>query len=200
MLRSQQSTIEPIRSAVLNGNVSDFITPLSPSLQGSLKGFQEAALTWIDVCRSEALDHGRPIWGWKMAGADPHSLTRIAQWFPDAKFIWIERELSDCLASAKASGMLDGAEQAESYVKRAKQCSQAFASLSANKLHLNYAEMLESPRETISKIEDYTGAQGIDPSVFDERINQFGNASYLPPSPLTLAEAAAASPEIASAL
>jgi hypothetical protein len=191
MLRSQQSTIDPVRTLVLQGNVSEFITPLSPSLAGNLRGFQAAAETWIDVCRREALEAGRSIWGWKMAGAEPSSLARIAQWYPDAKFIWIERDLAACLSSAKAANMLEGEDQARALVNKAQACRQAFSNLSVNKLHLDYEAVLKSPEETVLQLEKFTGAKGIDLKVFDERINQFGNASYISPTPLSREEEAA---------
>ncbi|MFC4990681.1 sulfotransferase [Rubritalea tangerina] len=190
MLRTQQATIEPVRSKVLQGDVSEFITPLSPSLAGSLKGFQDAAKTWIEVCRKESLDHGRDVWGWKMAGAEASTLARIAQWYPDAKFIWIERNLKDCLTSAKAAGMVAGKEQASAMIQRAQACKQAFTNLQANKLSLSFETILQNPASTIQQLEQFTGAMGIDPSVFDERINQFGSKSYLPPTPLTHEEEA----------
>ena len=190
MLKSQQAAIEPVRSSVLSGNVSNFITTLSPSLKGSLKGFQAACLASLEVCRTEALDAGREVWGWKIAGAEPNSLARLSQWYPEAKFIWVERNVEDCLSSAKAAGMLQGEAEARNFVEKAKACNQAFKQLTANKLILDYQSITEDQEKTIVHLESFTGAKGIDPTVFSERINQFGNASYITPSPLTLEEAA----------
>ncbi|MGJ8671619.1 sulfotransferase [Rubritalea sp.] len=190
MLKAQQGAIEPVRSAVLKGDVSNFITTLSPSLEGSIKGFQAACLASLDVCRTEALDAGREVWGWKIAGAEPSSLARISQWYPKAKFVWVERNLPDCLSSAKAAGMLQGEAEARNFVDRAKACHQAFKQLSADKLILDYQSILEDQENTITHLESFTGAKGIDPTVFSERINQFGNSSYITPSPLTEEEAA----------
>ncbi len=194
MLRYQQSDFVPVRQAVLAGNVSDFITPLAPTLETYLDGFRQAALGWLDGCQHEAVEVGRPVWGWKLAGADGSTLAQLAAWFPEAKWIWIERDLDDCLRSAKAAKMFEDAAGAVAMAGFAHASRQAFAALKVNSLRLDYGTMIASPTETIHQLDAFTGARGLDPGVFEQKINQLGAKNWLPPVALTDQEAAAIHP------
>ncbi len=194
MLGYQQSDFAPVRRAVLAGNVSDFITPLAPTLGAYLDGFRQAAHGWLEGCQREALEAGRPVWGWKLAGADGSILTRLAAWFPEAKWVWIERNLTDCLRSAKAANMFQDAAGAATMASFAHASRQAFAGLKVDALRLDYETMIAAPADTIRQLEAFTGARDLDAKVFDQRINQLGAKSWLPPAALTAEELAAIHP------
>lgn len=192
MIGFQQSQIAPVRQAVLRGDVSDFITPLAPTMETYLAGFRAAAVAWLEGCHREAVEAGRPVWGWKLAGADAMALPTLAEWFPQARWIWIERDLTDCLRSAKAAAMFGTAEQAGMMARQAEQSRQVFSSLHlGHLLSLDFAAMIADPTETVSRLEKFTGAQGIDSAVFDRRVNDLGNPNWVPPAELSTEEAAA---------
>ena len=200
MVGFQQSQIAPVRQAVLRGDVSDFITPLAPTLETYLAGFRAAAGAWLDGCHREAVEAERPVWGWKLAGVDALALPTLAEWFPQARWIWIERDLTDCLRSAKAAAMFSSAEDAGMMARQAKHSRQVFSSLRLEHLlSLDFTTMTADPTATISRLEKFTGAQGIDPAVFDRRVNDLGNPNWIPPADLSEEESAAIHPHLTAA-
>ncbi len=192
MVGFQQSQIAPIRQAVLRGDVSDFITPLAPTMETYLAGFRAAAHAWLEGCHREAVEVDRPVWGWKLAGADAMALPILAEWFPQARWIWIERDINDCLRSAKAAAMFATAEQAGMMARHAEHSRQVFSSLRLQHLlSLNFAAMTTDPTDTVSRLEKFTGAHGVHPAVFDHRVNDLGNPNWIPPAELSTEETAA---------
>jgi hypothetical protein len=192
MIGFQQSQIAPVREAVLQGDVSDFITPLAPTQATYLSGFRKAAVAWLEGCRREASEADRQVWGWKLAGADATSLPMLAEWFPQARWIWIDRDITDCLRSAKAAQMFGSPAEAGMMARQAQFNRQIFSTLRfEHLLTLDYSAMLESPTATVARLEEFTGAQGISPAVFDRRVNDYGNPNWVPPAALTDEESAA---------
>jgi hypothetical protein len=192
MVGFQQSQIAPVRRAVLGGDVSDFITPLAPTMETYLSSFRAAACAWLAGSQREALEVQRPIWGWKLAGADGTSLPTLAQWFPTARWIWIDRDIKDCLRSAKAANMFGSAADAGMMARHAVFSRQVFSSLHLeNLLTLDYTAMLSNPADTVSRLEKFTGAIGIDPAVCARRVNDLGNPNWVPPAALSDEETAA---------
>jgi hypothetical protein len=191
MLGFQAGTSLPVRTAVLSGNTDDFITTLAPPVAHHVEGLRRAALTWLQVCAEDAARAGRSVWGWKMAGADPVALPRLAHWLPEAKWVWIERDLRDCFRSAKAAGMAVGAEEAEVFARHAAASRAAFAPLVPCALVLSYEEMLTDRDRAVSLLESHTGARGIQRAVFEVKVNTPGVRQIIPPAELTGAEEAA---------
>ena len=185
MLQYQQFQAAPMREAVLRGDVADFITPLAPTLAVHLGGLERAALAWWRECAEEACSLGRSITGWKLAGAHAQTLTVLATWFPKARWIWVERNLADCFRSAKAAGMMQGGAAAMQFVQAANAARGAFNALAGEKLMLNYTEMTSHPKQTVARLEQFTGAAGMNPAVFDVRVNHPGTLICTPPAELT---------------
>jgi hypothetical protein len=190
VLPFHDSTSMGLKEAVLGGDTTDFIAQLSVSSERHLAGLRAAALAWLQECLDEAIAAGRPVWGWKTAGTDPVALRLLAQWFPQARWIWVQRDVADCFRSAKAAGMVLGAVDARRFVQQATDAAAAFAPLVSQALMLDYTAMLEDPAGTIQRLEAWTGAVGIDPTVFSVRVNQPGQAVCTPPAVLDPEEAA----------
>ena len=188
MLQYQQFQAAHIREAVLRGDVADFITPLAPTLTVHVGGLQRAALAWWRECAEEAAVLGRPVSGWKLAGANAQALTVLPRWFPQARWIWVERNLADCFRSAKAAGMMQGGAEAMQFAQAANAARGAFQALAGEKLILNYKEMTTHPSQTVARLEEFTGAVGINPTVFDVRVNHPGTLICTPPAELTAEE------------
>lgn len=188
MLQCQQFQAVPMREAVLRGDVADFITPLAPTLTVHVGGLQRAALAWWRECAEEAAAQGRPITGWKLAGANAQSLPVLARWFPKALWIWVERNIADCFRSAKAAGMVQGGAHATHFAQSANAARAAFHDLSGKKLILNYEELTTHPSQTVARLEQFTGAVEINASVFDVRVNHPGTLICKPPAELTAEE------------
>lgn len=191
MLSFQEGNFAPVRAAVLAGETGDFITPLVPTRACYVNGLREAALAWLRGCAEEAAAAGRPVWGWKLAGADGAALRTLADWLPEARWIWVERNLTDCFRSAKAGGMMSGAAQAAVLAQGAAAARSAFASIRDRALVLDYTAMTDDPAATVRRLEAHTGAEGISPDVFKVRVNSTGRQGCIPPGTLTPEEEAA---------
>ena len=191
MLRFQESGAAPMRAAVLAGDTSDFITPLAPPVSVHVAGLRAAAQAWLNTCAEDAAAAGREVWGWKMAGADAMTLPRLAAWFPDARWIWVQRDLADCFRSAKAANMVADVPDAEQFAAAAVASASAFEPIAPAALVLDYALMVADPARTVQALEDFTGARGIDADVFKVRVNQPGQTVTVPPAALTAGEEAA---------
>lgn len=191
MLQFHEFGAAAVRNAVLAGDTADFITSLAPPAPAQQAGWKAAGLAWVQVCLQEAQEAGRPVWGWKMAGADGIAIRRLAEWFPHARWVWIHRELADCFRSAKAAGMVSGPADAASFAQAAAAASAAFAELALPALVLDYAAMIQDPTGTVCALEAFTGARGIQAEVFKVRVNQPGCPTPVPPATLTPDEAAA---------
>ncbi len=192
MISFQQAQIAPTRQAVLSGDVSDFITPLAPTMETYIAGFRAATCAWLDGCHREAIEASRPIWGWKLAGADATAIPTLAEWFPQARWIWIDRDISDCLRSAKAANMFSSAIEAGLMARQAQFSRQVFSTLRLeNLLSLDFITMIANPADTVARLEKFTGASGIDSALFDHRVNDLGNPNWVPPVELSEEETAA---------
>ncbi len=190
VLPFHDATSMGLKAAVLAGDTTDFIAQLSVSAEQHLEGLRAAAFAWLQVCADEAVAAGRPVWGWKTAGTDPAALSMLAQWFPQARWIWVQRDVADCYRSAKAAGMVLGAADATRFVQQAKAAVAAFAPLASHALRLDYLPMLADPAGTVQRLEAWTGAVGIDPNVFSVRVNEPGQAVCTPPANLDAEETA----------
>lgn len=191
MMGFQAVNLAPVRRAVLAGDTDDFITSLAPEPTRYLAGFKDAALAWLKGCQEEATAAGRPVWGWKLAGADAMALTTLATWLPEARWIWVERDPADCFRSAKAAGMFKGAADAAHFAHAAHAARAAFAPLASQALLLDFQTMTADPTGTIRRLEAHTGAQGISERVFSVRVNTPGSLTCTPPAALSPEEAAA---------
>ena len=191
MLRFQEASSAPVRAAVLAGDTDDFITPLAPGLPRYMSGLRDAAMAWLRSCEDDAAAAGRTVWGWKLAGADAMALPVLAAWLPEARWIWVERDLADCFRSAKAVNMVCGAEEAGNFAASAAAARAAFGNVKAGVLVLDYAARTADPAGTVRRLEDHTGAAGIKEKVFGVRVNFTGSTACIPPATLTPEEAAA---------
>ncbi len=193
MLRFQEASSAPVRAAVLAGDTDDFITPLAQTPARHVSGLRDAGLTWLRGCEEEAVAAGRPVWGWKLAGADAMALPVLAAWLPEARWIWVERNLADCFRSAKAANMVSGAADAAHFAHSAAAARAAFAAIAGRALVLDYAAMTADPAGTVRRLEEHTGAEGVSEKVFGVRVNMTGVAACVPPAVLTPEEEAALS-------
>jgi hypothetical protein len=184
MLAFHAFSAASMRTAVLAGDTSDFITALAPPAAALVAGWRAAALAWLQTCVDDAQAAGRPVWGWKMAGADAQALAGLAAWFPEARWILVRRDLADCFRSAKAAGMVSGPRDAANFAHAAWATAKAFETLAPRALALDYALMTQDPAGAVAALEAFTGARGIQADVFKTRVNQVGQAHATPPASL----------------
>src|SRR6185295_800298 len=89
-------------SHVRAGDVNDWILDLMPDIDGYLEQLGRCCFSLLTYCRDYAVGAGRPIWGLKAPGFKPHTIALIRQAMPQARFLYIHRDVVDCLRSAKA--------------------------------------------------------------------------------------------------
>lgn len=184
-------SLAAVQRGAARTDAGDFLTMLTTPPAVYARQWRDAALAWLRGCEEEAAAQGRGVWGWKVAGVDGVAIAPLAAWLPEARWIWIERDLRECCRSAKAARMLNGAADVEQFCQAARLSSQLWRSAPVrHRLELDYAAMLADRAGTVRALEDFTGARGIDPSVFDLRINEPG-ARWTPPAELTAEEEAA---------
>lgn len=178
---------------VLNGDLDDFIADLTPETtaygEARLRGLKAP----LELCRDTAQAAGRPVWGWKMAGAADWALRLLPHYLSRARLIWIDRPLEPTLRSAKAAGMVGGADSAREFVAAAKASHAALAELERSSavplLRLGLDE-LTGDETAIDRLQDFSGATRIDQTLLANRVNRHGGG-WTPPAELEPAELAA---------
>ena len=185
---------------VLRGEVNDWILELMPDIDGYLAVLQKSALSGITYCRDYALQAGRPVWGFKHPAWSPTTIRLIRNCVPGARFIFILRNLGDCLKSAKAQRLVVRVPEMRDFCQKWAQGVACANSMRDDKavLVVNYEDLATQPEETLAKLALFSGLRDMDHSVLDHKINawmgqQFSTQSkdgYIPPAELTDAELA----------
>src|SRR5262249_54660288 len=104
----RQAEVSTALAQVLSGNVNDWIPTLMPDISEYLQAIGKAAFAGLNYCRDFALQVERPCWGFKYPGWTPATIRLMRDLMPRARFIFIHRELADCLKSAKSHGSAFG--------------------------------------------------------------------------------------------
>jgi Sulfotransferase family len=183
---------------VLRGEVNDWILDLTPDVNGYLLALQKAAFSGIIYCRDYARQQGRRIWGFKYPGWSPATIKLMRNLMPGSRFIFMLRDLLPCLRSAKAQHMLDTEQELRQFCQKWIDGTAYCQRLQADPLALvvNYEDLIHRPDETLAVISSFSGAEDMDRSVLDHKINfwagqQFSTQSgdgYIPPADLTEGE------------
>lgn len=180
---------------VLRGEVNDWILDLKPDAEGYLLALRKAAFAGAEYCRDFALSHGRPVWGFKHPALSPQTIKTLRRLMPRAHLLIILRELLPSLKSAKAQHMMDSEEQlrqlCQSWLNGLAYMKQLDGDPSV--LCVRYEDLVEQPEKTMATIAAFSGANVMDRSVLEHKINIWpgrefaGQASdgYIPPAELT---------------
>ncbi|MDB4383953.1 sulfotransferase [bacterium] len=192
MLNQHVSHMQGMRQGVIEGRDDEFISSLIPEKGRYVKALQQSALSWLGVCHADAMDAGRELWGWKLAGVQAFALEQIAKWMPLAKFVTLERNLEDAVKSAKAVGLIACDEGLKHFCQQWLSGRQVFSSLSVSDpdrvISFNYDSMIAQPAETVALLEAFTGARNIREDVFSRKINAAFTDSPKAPAVLTAHE------------
>ena len=96
---------------------------------------------------------------------------------PRARFVFIHRDLKDCLKSAKAQGLSYGASYSkadiEEFCRSGAENETYTSSLSAEPtvLSLQYEDLVRKPDATLRKLAEFTGIDDMEPSVLNHKVN-----------------------------
>lgn len=190
MIRNHSYHSAGMLAPVLAGDVSEFIADLSPESEGYLESLSRAMAGPLEHCRAEAIHHGRPHWGWKLAGAQAWMTRLLPIMLPNARVIHVDRDLTDTVRSAKAAHMIGQDADFERFVADSALNRTALAELSGLPvLHLRLEELLADPENHIARLERFAGVSPIDRSVPAVKVNH-PHSPWIAPSEISAAEEA----------
>ena len=166
---------------VLAGDVNNWIPGLMPEISGYLSAMGRAAFSGISYCREFAVGMGRPVWGFKQPAWNPATIRLMRAVMPGSRFIFIHRELKDCLKSAKAQGITYSKSEVEEFCRSWAENRNFMLSLDgeAAVLSLQYDDLVRKPREATAKLAEFTGLDDLDPNVLRHKINTWAGEDYV---------------------
>ncbi len=141
---------------------------------------------------------GRPVWGFKLPGLDRDTLKALLSLMPRTRVVYLIRNLADVLSSAKARRFVATQEETARFCAEWATNVRESIDLAFEKrvLVIRYEDLLAEREDHLRLLEQFTGAQGLDPRVFDLKLNTFeGQAEdgcspsqYIAPAELTKVE------------
>jgi len=144
---------------------------------------------------------GRPIWGFKGPDYARDMLRAFLMLMPKARVIYVVRDLTDALKSAKARRFATTEDDIDAFCAKWATNMREMLDLrtDARVLFLKYEDLTSNRDAVISAIESFTGAVRLKPDVFDFKVNTFkGEAAmglsptqYIAPADLTETDRAA---------
>ena len=185
-LQHQAARHDAMLDAVLSGDTSEFIAELSPRAAGYQEQLVKVATGPLAHCRDEALQHGRPVWGWKLAGIQAWLLQLLPTMLPKARIIHIDRNLLDTARSAKAASHFGEGADFQRFIADAVAARSGLSALAAQMpvLKLGLEELLENPAQAIARLEDFAGCSAIDAGVLGVKVNH-PHSPLIPPADLS---------------
>jgi hypothetical protein len=188
-LESQAGRSDPMLQAVLAGDTSNFIAELTPKSDGYLQCLTSFAAAPQAHCKAEAASHGRPVWGWKLAGAQAWFVHLLPSVLPKARVIIMDRNLEDTARSAKASQHFGPGADFQRHITDAVASRAALATLSTRLpvFKLSLEDLLDDPARKIAGLEDFAGCASIDRGVLSVKVN-YPHSPLRPPADLTAEE------------
>lgn len=180
---------------VLSGDVNDWILDVTPDSDGYLFALQKAAFSGVAYCRDFARGHGRPVWGFKYPAWSPAVLRMLRRLMPRTRLLFISRDLTAALRSAKAQHMLDTEQQLRQLCESWLAGMAYIMELDDDPavLTIRYEDLVGQPEQTLALASAFSGAGPMDLSVLQRKINiwpgqefavQSGDG-YIPPVELT---------------
>jgi hypothetical protein len=118
---------------------------------------------------------GRPIWGFKGPDYARDMLRAFLMLMPNARIIYVYRDLHEALKSAKARRFVTTDEQVAAFCAKWAANMREVADLSADTrvLFLKYEDLIADRAATVAAVEAFTGATGLKADVFDVKVNTF---------------------------
>ena len=135
------------------------------------------------------------VWGVKQPGWTGGNINLLRSSLPNSKVVYIYRDMEACVKSAKGIQMINNFNDAKLFLEGYLQSYNSVMQLpdSENLLKIAFNDLVEKPKEIISKIADFTGAKGIDEKIMKIKVNTYygdarspkSNDGYISPIELT---------------
>lgn len=161
---------------VVAGNVNAWIPDLLPSRTAYLKQQQQVLTTYCGFLAEQVNSYGRKRWGCKLPGWPVPQLSFLMSLLPEAKVIYIHRELEECVVSARTINLCHDAPSTQQFRQFYNyQQDEAERRLRTNQvLWIDYQELVDQPKQILQRLEDFTEVVKIDPEVMNVRIGNYG--------------------------
>ena len=187
----------------LSGDQANWSPGLMPPTQVMLKAWIETYYQIPAALADYGANIGRPVWGFKGPDYARDMLRAFLMLMPKARIIYVFRDLSEALKSAKARRFVTTDEEVAAFCAKWATNMREVADLRSNArvLFLKYEDLIADRAGTVKAVEAFTGAVGLKADVFDVKVNTFkGEAArgfsptqYIAPTDLTDADRAAIS-------
>jgi hypothetical protein len=170
---------------VLSGNVNTWLLDLTPDIEIYLRSLRAAYEAPLIAARDSAIEHGREVWGVKYPRWPGPTIELLRAMIPQGRWIYIHRDLPDCLRSAKGRGEIFRPQDFALFAQEWAANLDHVLSLppSDRFLVLQYEDLQRDPEAFVARIEEFSGARPIDRDVLRHRVND--SEGYLPPVELT---------------
>jgi hypothetical protein len=171
--------------AVLAGDVNRWLFDLTPGIDDYLPALRGQYESPLLGARNSAAQHGRTVWGVKYPRWPGPVIELLRSVIPRGRWIYIHRDLLDCLRSAKGRGEFVRPGDVAAYAQEWSANLSFALSLPPDErfLILDYADLARDPEAFLRRIEEHSGARPIDRDVLRHRVNDY--EGYLPPVELT---------------
>lgn len=165
---------------VLHGEVNDWILNLTPDIDGYLSAMQTAAFAGIEFCQKYAQSVGRQTWGFKYPGWTPNFVQLLMEYLPQARIIFLYRDLNACLKSAKAQYLVTNDQEVREFCQKwliglnflRNQTSQSAI------LGVNFEALIDKPGDTLKTIAEFSDVHDMDTAVLSHKINIWPGQNY----------------------
>jgi len=174
--------------AVYAGDVNRWLLDLTPPIGEYLGALRREYESPLIGARDSAARRGRDVWGVKYPRWPATMINLLRTLFPRSRWIYIHRDIADCLRSAKARGEVPMAGDVVAYAREwsANLTSVLSQPRDERFLVVDYADLARDAEAFLRRIEQFSGARPIDRSVLARRVND--SDGYLQPVELTDAE------------
>lgn len=185
------------RKKFLSETTEYWTSNLWPSSEQNLLIMFEAFNRAAAMYQQCTQQYGFARWGVKNPMITPQMIERLHILLPQARFIFIHRNLYEVVQSARARQFITDDASRDSFIEAWKNNIQAVLSKpAAHVLVVKHDELVTDRAANIANIERFAGISGIDQSVLDRKINTFIGAKsagmsptgYIEPRPLTNAD------------
>ncbi len=183
---------------VCRGNTDFWMPNLMPDIDGYLNALVNTYKEVMVPFQNHARQLNRPVWGAKVPTWPAERLEFLLTLLPQARVIYIYRNVFDCAKSAKSRKFIGSEDSIHAYAATwAQNVAQVSALIgSHNILAIEYERLLAEPVLTVETISAVTGATNIDPKILGSSGNTWtgqesnGHApdGYIAPSDLTARE------------
>ncbi len=182
----------------LEGRLSAWRPGLSPPSAVLMKAWVETYYQLPQVVAQYADLIGRPLWGFKYPGLSRDAIKAMLQLMPQARVVYVFRNLYDVLKSAKARRFVNTPEETVEFCAQWATNMNEIAPLVGDDriTFVKYEDFVTKRDEHVQFLEQRLGVTGMDASVFDAKINTFKGAEaggfspsgYIEPAALTEAD------------